>query len=415
MRATALIAAVLGCAIAAASAPRASADESFSEIARGKRLVDAGDCVACHTADPAKPLAGGVAVETPFGTIYSSNITPDAKTGIGNWSSDDFYRAMHEGVSRDGDRLYPAFPYPYFTKMTRSDVDAIRAYLRTVEPVANTPPSNKLMWPLGHRFLMSGWNLLFFKAGEMKPDPAKSAEWNRGAYLVEGPGHCGGCHTGKNFLGADKSSARFEGANLQNWFAPKLVNDRTDGIGTWTADDIVRYLKTGRNAKSGATGLMAEVVRNSTSKLDDGDLRAIAVYLKDLPGSDKTGSPARTDDKVVAAGKAIFDDSCGACHKPSGEGVPFMFPPLKGNANVQASDPTSLIRIVLGGARTEPTDAEPTPSAMPAYDWKLSDAEIAAVVTYIRNAWGNRAPAVSAGDVQSLRKALAKETANASP
>jgi mono/diheme cytochrome c family protein len=405
----ALLAAAVGLAGCATLASHALADESYSQIQRGKYLFDAGDCASCHTGDETKPLAGGRPIETPFGTLYSANITPDRTTGIGAWTNDEFYKAMHEGFSRDGEHLYPAFPYPYFTQLTRDDVDAILAYLKTVEPISNKPPPNHLMWPLDYRFVMSGWNTLFFKDGEFRKNPEKSPEWNRGAYLVEGAGHCGACHTAKNMFGADKTSDRFQGGNLQHWFAPKLVNDRADGIGAWSADDIVQYLKTGRNAKSGATGLMAEVVRNSTSKLSDDDLRSIAVYLKDLPGSGNEPKAPRNDDKVITAGKDIYDASCGACHKPSGEGVPLMFPPLKGSANVQSSDPTTVIRLVLGGARTQVTDAEPTPSTMPSYAWKLSDNQIAAVTTYIRSAWGNAAPAVSADDVKDLRKEMQKD------
>jgi mono/diheme cytochrome c family protein len=405
----ALLAAAIGVAGFATLSSPAAADESYSQVARGKYLVDAGDCAACHTSEDSKPFAGGLPIETPFGVLYSSNITPDRTSGIGAWTDDEFYKAMHEGIARNGDHLYPAFPYPYFTQFTRGDVDAIRAYLKTVEPIANRPPPNRLMWPLDHRFVMRGWNTLFFKAGEFKKNDGKSPEWNRGAYLVEGAGHCGACHTAKNMFGADKTSDRFQGGNLQHWFAPKLVNDRADGIGTWSADDIVQFLKTGRNAKSGATGPMAEVVRNSTSKLDDADLHAIAVYIKDLPGTDNQRSPTKADDKVVVAGKDIYDASCSACHKSSGEGVPFMFSPLKGSANVQSSDPTTVIRMVLGGARTQVTDEEPTPSTMPSYAWKLSDDQIAAVVTYVRNAWGNSAPAVSAGDVKELREEIQKD------
>jgi mono/diheme cytochrome c family protein len=390
-------------------------DISFAQIARGKYLVAAGDCMDCHTPDKAKPFAGGGPVETPFGTIYSSNITPDKATGIGAWSDDEFYRAMHFGIARDGSHLYPAFPYPYFTRLTRDDVSSIRAYLGSLDPIRNTPPANKLMWPLNHRFLMSGWNQLYFNPGDFRPDARKSAEWNRGAYLVEGPGHCGACHTSKNLFGADKDkSGYFQGAQLQNWFAPKLVNDNAGGIGAWSIDDIVQYLKTGRNAKSGATGLMAEVVQYSTSQLNDGDLRAIATYLKDLPGNRNAPAPTHPDETVMAAGKAIYEDSCGACHKASGDGVPYMFPPLKANANVQSRDPTTIVRVLLNGARTQPTAEEPTPSAMPAYDWKLSNDEIAAVATYIRNAWGNVGSTVTADDVQALRDALQKQSTAAS-
>jgi mono/diheme cytochrome c family protein len=392
-------------------------DASFEKLQHGKYMVDAGDCIACHTAEHGKPFAGGRPIETPFGTLYSPNITPDRETGIGAWSDNDFYRAMHSGIDRNGKRLYPAFPYPYFTKITRDDVKAMRAYLNTVPAVkspesvsANNPhrPSD-LAWPLNYRVFMRGWDWLFFDEGTYKPDARKSAEWNRGAYLVEGAGHCGACHTPKNKLGGDKDDQPLQGNQIQNWFAPKLANGRRNGLGSWSVDDIVEYLKTGRNKYSGATGLMAEVVANSTSKLNDADLHAIALYVKDL-AVEPPPAPAAPKQAQMDAGKAIFADSCSACHQADGDGVPHMFPPLVHNANVQSQDPTSVIRVILEGARTVATDARPTPSSMPAFDWKLSDAEIAAVATYVRNAWGNASPPVDADTVKDLREQLHAST-----
>jgi mono/diheme cytochrome c family protein len=246
---------------------------------------------------------------------------------------------------------------------------------------------------------------MFFKPATFAPDLSKSAEWNRGAYLVEGAGHCGACHTPKNAFGGDKSGEMLRGGQIQNWFVPNISNDEHNGIGTWSADEIVEYLQTGRNAKSGAAALMSDVVTHSTAKMSDGDLRAIATYLKDLPGA----APARAaapDPAVMEAGKAIFLDSCSSCHRSDGIGVPHMFPPLAKNANVQSDDPMTLVRIILEGARTAVTDPRPTPSTMPAYGWKLDDRQVAAVATYVRNAWGNAAPAVSAADVKSLNTRL---------
>jgi len=396
---------VIAVAVSIASARLRAEDISFAQIQRGKYLVDAADCVACHTNEKDKPFAGGRAIPTPFGTIYSANITPDNETGIGAWSDEEFYRALHFGVRPNGKRLYPAFPYPYFTKMPRDDVLAIRSYLRTLPPIKSTPPSTDFYWPLNYRAAMRGWDWLFFKPGEFKSDPQKSPEWNRGAYLVEGPGHCGACHTGKNILGADKTSKDLQGNPIQSWFAPKLVSDSHNGLGKWSIDEIIEYLKTGRNRYSGATGLMAEVVEHSTSKLNDSDLHAIATYLKDLRGS-SSNEPARADQQQMNAGKAIFSDTCAACHQNSGEGVPRMFPPLKGNANVQSDDPTSTIRVILEGARTVTTDSRPTPSTMPPFGWKLNDAQVAAVATFVRNSWGNSAPSISAGQVKTLRQRL---------
>ncbi len=381
-------------------------DSSFSRIEQGRRLVDAADCVSCHTGDKSKPFAGGRGIDTPFGVIYAPNITPDRETGIGAWSDDDFYRALHHGQRPDGARLYPAMPYPYFTKMTRDDVDAMRAFLRTLPAVRTLPRENELMWPLGYRVFMRGWNMLFFTEGTFQPNPDKSAEWNRGAYLVEGPGHCGACHTPKNILGADKSSQALQGGLIRDWFAPNIANTVQDGVGRWSIDELVEYLKTGRNVHSGAAGLMAEVVENSTSKLPEADLRAMAVYLKDADGGGEPAAPSKPDDKTMTVGRAIYNDMCAACHKTDGTGVPRMFSPLAGNANVQQRDATTVMRVILEGARIGPTDARPTPFAMPAFDWKLTDAQIAAVATYVRNSWGNAASPVTAGAVETLRESL---------
>lgn len=389
-----------------ASVLLARADEiSFAQVQRGKYLVDAGDCVACHTSEKGAPFAGGRGIETPFGTIYSPNLTPDRETGLGAWSDEEFYTAMHFGLAPDGTRLYPAFPYPYFTKLTRQDVTAIRAYLNTLSPVRARRPPNELTWPLDHRVLVRGWNWMFFTPGEFALNPQKSAEWNRGGYLVEGPGHCGACHTPKNALGADSTGQQFEGGLLQNWFIPKIGNDPRNGLGAWSVDDLIEYLKTGRNARSGAAGLMAEVVANSTSKLSDEDLRAIAVYVKDILAKPNEVAPS-PEQAVIDAGRGIFSDSCSGCHQANGQGVERMFPPLAHNANVQSADPTTVIRVIVEGAQTVATKARPTPFAMPAYNWKLSDEEIAAVATFVRNAWGNAAPTVTADEVRSLRGKL---------
>ena len=405
-----LLASALAAGGLLAGADARAADTSFATIERGHHLVDAGDCVACHTTKGGQPFAGGRPIETPFGIIYSPNITPDRETGIGAWSDEDFYGALHFGKRPDGTRLYPAFPYPYFTKLTHDDVMAMRAYLNTLPPVKNEARGNKLAWPLNHRMVMRGWDLIFFRPGSFNPDPNKSAEWNRGAYLVNGAGHCGGCHTPKNALGADEQSRVLQGGVTQNWFAPKIANNMRDGTGSWSVEDIVEYLKTGRNKHSGAAGLMAEVVENSTSKLPNADLHAIATYLKSVEGG-SSPSASKPDDKIMAAGKAIYADSCSACHQDDGKGVPSMFPPLEHDANVQQRDPSTVIRVILEGARTVATDKRPTPFAMPAFDWKLKDDQVAAIASYVRNAWGNSAPVVSASDVGSMRDALHKQRA----
>lgn len=252
------------------------------DVERGKALTVAGNCAGCHTADPAKPFAGGKRIDSPFGGIYSANLTPDRETGLGAWSDDDFLRALRSGVGRDGTRYYPAFPYPHFTRLTRQDILAIRAHLATLTPVSNPPRAAELRFPFNWRFVMRGWNWLFLTPGFLMPDQMKSADWNRGRYLVEGVAHCGNCHTPKNFFGADKRGAKFAGGVVQGTPAPPL--DATEqGLKSWSVEDITAYLQNGRNGRKQAGRLMAEVVTNSTSKMSEGDVRAIAVYLKDLP------------------------------------------------------------------------------------------------------------------------------------
>jgi mono/diheme cytochrome c family protein len=384
---------------------------SYGQAERGRYLVEAGDCQACHTNATEQPFAGGRPIQTPFGVIYSTNITPDRDTGIGAWSDDQFYRAMHQGVAANGNYLYPAFPYPWYTKVTRDDALAIHAYLNTLDPVRAERPKNSLIWPLGYREVMRGWNELFFKEGEFSPDPKKSTEWNRGAYLVEGLGHCGACHTPTNFLGAAKTSERLEGGTLQDWYAPSLAGDLRSGLGNWNEADIVAFLKTGRNARTAAYGPMAEVITYSTSKLNDEDLKAVATYLKAMPAPAASATkPAKPGLKLAQAGEAIYIDNCSACHKSNGAGVPGTFPPLKDDATVQDRDPTTIIRVILDGAHAVATDARPTPLAMPSFKWKLSNEEVAAVASYARNAWGNAAPPVSADEVQSMRQVLDSAT-----
>ena len=383
---------------------RAQGEPSAETIARGKALTVAADCAGCHTADPSKPFAGGKRIDTPFGGIYSPNLTPDRETGLGASSDEEFYRALHDGVARDGSRYYPAFPYPNFTKITRDDVLAIRAYLATLTPFRNIKPPPELRWPLNYRVVMRGWDLLFFRPGTFEVNPNKSEEWNRGAYLVEGAAHCGGCHTPKNMFGADKRGQPYGGGRVQGWFAPRLDSADRGGLKSWSADDIVEYLQSGRNGRSHAGKLMAEVVVNSTSKMSDADVRAIAVYLKDLPAG--TPEPAVTPppQAEMAAGAAVYARACIACHEADGSGAPRIYPPLPGNANLQSDDPSSTLRIILDGAQTVTTPRAPNTGSMPAYARELSDQQIADVANYIRNSWGNAASLVTPAQVAKARR-----------
>jgi mono/diheme cytochrome c family protein len=391
-----------------ALAQRGTDSQNFARIEQGRRLATAADCVACHTnPDGGKPFAGGRAIETPFGNIVSANITPDLETGIGGWSDDRFDSAVRHGTRPDGARLYPAMPYPYYTKMSRDDVLAIKAYLDTIAPVRNKVVTNTLPFPFDIRLVMHVWDWLYFKDERFKPDPQKSSEWNRGAYLVEGPGHCGACHTPKTFLGGDKSDEHLRGYNLQGWFAPDITNDERKGLARWSADDIVAFLKSGHNRVGAAVGPMKDEVEHASSNMSEDDLKAIAVYLKDQPGHSDKHDPLPKDNAQMVAGEAIYRDQCAACHQINGKGVPNLFPSLADSSIVRSDDPTSLLHLVLRGSRSVATDKEPTGPGMPSYAWQLSDEQVAAIATYVRNRWANPARAVSSSDVARMRSQLA--------
>lgn len=391
-----LCSAVAGTAVAAA-------EPSPELIAYGKSLVEAGDCAGCHTADPAKPFGGGKRIDTPFGAIYAPNLTPDRDTGIGAWSDADFTRALRTGTAPDGSLYYPAFPYPYFTHMTKDDTLAIRAYLGTLAPVVSRNKPPELRWPFGYRGLMRAWNLLFFTPGLFEPDQSKSAAWNRGGYLVTGLGHCGACHTPKNYFGADKTTQALSGSALGNWYAPRLDGAARTGLQSWSADDITEYLQSGRNARSHAGGPMAEVIVNSTSKMSDADVRAIAVYLKSLPPARRETIVTPPDEAEMKAGQAVYAKFCIACHEADGTGAPRIYPPLPANALLQSINPSSTLRIILDGAHTVTTPRAPNTGEMPGYARQLSDDEIAAVTNYIRNSWGNAGPLVTPAQVAKAR------------
>jgi mono/diheme cytochrome c family protein len=382
------------------------ARQPWATIQNGRYLASAGDCESCHTAPGGKPYAGGRPVPTPFGIIYSTNITPDPDTGIGAWSEDDFYRAMHQGIDRQGERLYPAFPYPWFTHMTRGDVDAIKAYLDTVKPVREVNRESKLGWPFSMRSMLAVWDKLYLDAKQFRPDPKRSAQWNRGKYLVDGPGHCGACHSSKNMLGHADTSHPMQGGMAEHVFAPNLGAGERDGLGGWTREDIVEYLATGSNRYATAAGPMAEVVQASTQHLKQRDLEAMATYLKSLEGPEPE-TPNAPDQDTMRTGAALYVDDCAGCHMNDGAGIANAFPPLRASSAVQAAKPDLLIAVILEGARSPATRAKPSGLMMPAFNGKLDDAEVAALTTYIRNAWGNRGSDVSKGDVAKLRGTLA--------
>jgi mono/diheme cytochrome c family protein len=381
-------------------------------ISNGEYLARAGDCIACHTAAGGKLFAGGRAMPTPFGTLYSSNITPDPETGIGKWSPDEFYAMMHTGRSPDGGLLYPAMPFGAYTKVTRSDADAIFAYLRSVPPIRAPNKPHDLRFPYNNRSLILGWRTLYFTEGTYQPDSGKSKEWNRGAYLVQGLGHCAMCHTAINALGGSSESKAFQGGliPMQNWYAPSLTSNKEAGLGDWSIAEISDYLRTGVSHRGAVYGPMAEVVHDSLQYLTDEDTRAMSVYLKSLargeaPEAAVASVPEAEGSLLTRLGKTVYDAQCASCHGAKGAGEPPRYPPLAGNQSIQMESAVNPIRMVLNGGFPPGTPANPMPYGMPPFAQTLSDDEVAAVVTYIRSAWGNRGTAISARQANELRTA----------
>ena len=396
----------------AAVAQQASPPDDASVLAKGEYLARAGDCIACHTAPEGKLFAGGLAMKTPFGTLYTSNITPDPQTGIGTWTSDQFYSMMHSGRFPDGGLVYPAMPFASYTKVTRADSDAIFAYLKLIAPVRQPNRPHDLRFPYSNRSLIIGWRTLFFTEGEYKPDPSKSADWNRGAYLVEGLGHCGMCHTAINALGGSSDSQAFEGGliPMQNWYAPSLTSNKEAGLGDWSIQEISELLRTGISSRGAVYGQMAEVVYNSLQYLSDDDTRAMAVYLKSLaqgtsPEKPSTPLPSAESSLLLSLGKTIYDRQCAICHGAAGQGMPPEYPRLAGNQSIEMASAVNAIRMVLNGGFLPGTAGNPRPYGMPPFAQRLSDNDVAAVVSYIRTSWGNRGDPVSARQANELRAA----------
>ena len=412
-------------------------------VERGRYLAQAGDCISCHTGPSGVPFAGGLPMKTPFGTIVSTNITPDKSAGIGDYTEADFTRALREGVRRDGKHLYPAMPYPSFVKLGDDDLHALYTYFQKgVAPSAVKPPATDLPWPLSMRFLMIGWNMLYLDKGTYQPDASRSAEWNRGAYLVQGLGHCADCHTPRSLLGGVKANSErkgdtyMAGALIDGWLAQPLRHSDRSSAAQWSTDDIVTYLQTGRTAHTAAFGPMSQVVENSTQYLSRDDLSSIAVYLQSLGAPAAAASGAGTvqvspqaaiviaADKdpatlklragtVESSGAMVYLNNCNACHRSSGVGAENTFPALAGNSVMMAKDPTSLIRVVLEGSKRPSTVQSPAALAMPGFGKRLTDANVADLLSFTRNSWGNKAEAVTAAQVATVRKSLAPVVAAA--
>jgi mono/diheme cytochrome c family protein len=388
----------------------ARADEAA--VARGHYLAILGDCAGCHTLPHAPAFAGGLGFNAPFGTIYSTNITPDRQTGIGNWSEEDFSRALHDGIAPGGKHLYPALPYIYFNRITPQETSDLFAYLRTLAPVRRPATPNKLMFPFNLRFGLYFWNWLYLDKTPSALPANASAPWKRGEYLVNTLGHCAACHTPKDLLFGDEKDKPLMGGTVDHWYASNLNGDLTDGLGTWSEADVEKFLATGISSHATAAGSMAEKVSSSTSRMTDADRAAIAAYLKSLPprAIPASETPRR---EQMARGRGVFAAQCEKCHAvPGGRAYPDQgalagYPNLPGDSLVMGRDPTTVLRIILQGA-TPPPAPQVKPRPMPSFA-KLDDGEIADAASYLRNAWGNRAPPVSATQVHNLRQALAAE------
>jgi len=389
--------------------PAAAQSEPAALVERGRYLARAGNCMACHTARGGPAYAGGTPIPTPFGTLYGPNITPDARTGIGTWSADDFWQALHNGKSRDGSLLYPAFPYTEYTRMTRADADALYAFLRTVEPVSQPSRPPELRFPYDQRPLLAAWRALYFRPGVQQDDPGQSLQWNRGRYLVNGPGHCAACHAPRNSLGASIDPDALAGGTIPmlGWYAPPLSGDAEAGLGKWSAQDIAALLQSGTAAHSAASGPMAEVVQGSSQYLSDEDALAIGTYLKSLPAT----RPAAPDSGAAASpaalqlGGKLYAQHCAQCHRDDGRGADQAWPALAGNPTVTAPSPVNAIRVVLDGGFAPATAANPRPHGMPPFGQVLSDNDVALVVSYIRHNWGNAASAATPLEVKRARDA----------
>ncbi len=387
--------------------PVAAAPRTPAELAaRGEYLTRAGNCMAGHTDRGGAPWAGGRALATPFGTVYAGNLTPDARTGLGAWTDDDFWRALHHGRSRDGRMLYPAFPYTHYTRITRADADAMYAFLRTVPPVDRENTPHALRWPYSTQAALAVWRALYFRPGGHREEAARGADWNRGAYLVQGLGHCSACHSARNAWGASEVLDLSGGMiPMQAWYAPSLASPAQAGVAQWDDADIVQLLRTGRAPQASTLGPMAEVVRHSTQHLEDTDLRAMAVFLKSVPQVDPP-SPPRTAPAtagVMQRGERLYGDHCAQCHGERGEGVPGAYPRLAGNRAVTLPVTANLVQVTIHGAYPPATAGNPRPFGMPPFALTLSDADIAAVLSFVRGAWGHQAGGVSELDVAQQR------------
>ena len=373
-------------------------------IQRGAYLAQIGNCAACHTVAHGEPFAGGRAIPTQFGTFYGSNITPDPQYGIGTWSAEDFWRALHEGKRPDGTLLYPAFPYTSYTQLSRADADALHAYLKSQPAVAQPNAAHQLGFPYNQRWLLAFWRALHFEPATFTPDLDQTPLWNRGAYLVGGLGHCAECHTPRNRLGGLQPDQALAGTlmPMADWFAPALTPSSVNGLAGWSEDDLADLLRLGHTRFGVAAGPMAEVVFDSSQHLSTADAQAMAHYLlAQNPGPQTRPEPIAN--RLHTQGGQLYAQNCASCHGERGEGQAPGWPALAGNLTLNLSDPVNAIRKVLDGGFAPGTAGNPQPYGMPPFRHRLSDTDIAAILSYTRNQWGNAAAPVAPNDVRRAR------------
>lgn len=386
--------------------PEGLAQVGAETVARGAYLARAGNCMACHTARGGEAYAGGRPIETPFGTVYAGNLTPDPATGLGRWSEQAFRRALHEGRSRDGRLLYPVFPYTHTTLVRDDDSDALYAFLRTVTPVVQPTPDHDLRWPVNTQAALAVWRVLYFEPGRYQPDTAQTAEWNRGAYLARGLAHCSACHSARDVLGGTSLGEHWRAGLMPDghWLAPSLRDPAQAGVADWSVADVADLLQHGRNAQATVMGPMAEVVFDGTQYLARADLEALALFIQGVsPQVEPVPAWKAAEPDQLAAGEKLYDQQCAACHGDQGQGALGAYPALAGNRSVVMSSHVNAVQAILAGGFPPATAGNPRPYGMPPFRTLLNDADIAAVASFVRQSWGNRAGAVAPQEVQRLR------------
>ncbi|MFZ6730853.1 c-type cytochrome [Undibacterium sp. Ji42W] len=387
------------------------------QLVKGEYLVKAGNCMGCHTARGEAAFAGGRLLQTDFGNFRTPNITPDVKTGIGNWTADDFWQALHNGKSRDGSLLYPSFPYTNYTQVSRADADAMYAYLMSLPKATKQNQAHELRFPYDQRALLAFWRAAYFRPASYQEDKSQSAEWNRGAYLINGLGHCSACHSSRNSLGANAGVKDLSGGELTSWYAPALTNSKEVNLANWSPQELIALLKSGVNQHTAVSGPMAEVVAGSTQHLSDADIKSMATYLQAIPtvlvaekdildkfmaGSELSAERMET---VMKQGGALYKTHCMDCHGAQGEGASNIYPALKSNPGLLSHALSNPVRMVLSGGFPPVTKDNPRPYGMPPFAHILTDSEVALVLSYVRNAWGNKAEPVTPAEVNRYRTA----------